>query len=317
MSVQNKPNHKKDLFILNLLLFLTFDLMILGSIVRTMSAGLTCPDWPLCFGKIIPEYHFGVYLEFLHRVIAGLIALIYLVFFFQVLKKPGFKKIRFFSVIGLLLLIAQIIMGGLTVLKLLAATIVTFHLALGTAFLFILFLMKKFLQKNSFSHGKSFPTPSLLREKPVFLFFKTLLGFSVFFVFVQIVLGGLTASTYSGAVCIDFPTCNGEYFPELKGPIGIQMLHRFGAYLTALLITLLFIFSTFYSKKLGLTHSQRVMTTRVFFLIYSQILVGVMNLKYLMPAFLSVFHLSLALIILLSLTSLYLNTGDNFCVDKK
>ncbi len=290
--------NKKNLIILNLLLFLTFDLMLLGSAVRTMNAGLTCPDWPLCFGKIIPKYHFGVYLEFIHRAIAGLVGIIYFFFFIQIWRKPQLEKIKIFSLIGFFLLIAQIIMGGLTVLRLLEAFIVTFHLALATAFLFTIFIMKKILEK------KESKIPILKKNKLSF-YFKTTVTLCVLFVFIQIVLGGLVASTYSGSVCIDFPTCNGQYFPELKGPTGIQMIHRFGAYLLATLVVTLFIASLFYSKKIGLTHSQRVITTQIFLLIFTQMFLGVMNLKYLMPPFLSVLHLAVALIIFMLFIRLY------------
>ena len=122
--------------------------MLLGSAVRTQSAGLSCPDWPLCFGKIIPEYHFGVYLEFIHRAIAGFVGVIYFCFVIQVLRKPDLKNIRLFSFVGFFLLIAQIIVGGLTVFKLLEAFIVTCHLGLASAFLWVLFVMKKNLQKQ-------------------------------------------------------------------------------------------------------------------------------------------------------------------------
>ncbi|MCJ8275746.1 MAG: COX15/CtaA family protein, partial [Bdellovibrionales bacterium] len=142
-------NERQTRFLINLLLFLTFDLMLLGAGVRTMDAGLTCPDWPMCFGKAIPDYHFGVYLEFIHRVIAGILSLIFLVFFIGVWKNQAFKKLRVFSLISLFLLVAQVIMGGLTVLKLLEAYIVTMHLTLATCFLVSLYVMKLKLKDHS------------------------------------------------------------------------------------------------------------------------------------------------------------------------
>ncbi len=271
--------------------------MLLGAGVRTMDAGLTCPDWPLCFGKPIPAYHFGVYLEFIHRVIAGVVGLVYLAFFVQVWGNPSFERLRWMSVVGLFFLVAQIIMGGLTVLKVLDAYIVTMHLSLATLFLLCLFIMKKKLtfQANDISW---------LRPIAVSRFFRWNLRLGVIFVLVQIVLGGLVASTYSGLVCIDFPTCNGVFLPELKGPIGIQVIHRFGAYWLSLLILSIFFLSVFKAKTMGLEQSQRKRGVLLLFLIAGQIFVGVMNLKYLMPAYLSVFHLALALVIMLTMVNL-------------
>lgn len=292
---------KRSNFLLNLLLFLTFDLMLLGAGVRTMDAGLTCPDWPLCFGKAVPAWHFGVYLEFIHRVIAGFVGIIYMAFFVQVWMKPELKKLKLMSCVGLFFLLAQIIMGGLTVLKVLDAYIVTMHLSLATIFLICLYSMKKSLAFDS-------TKVSQLSNTKTSRLFKFNLVLGVAFVLVQIVLGGLVASTYSGLVCIDFPTCNGQYFPELNGPIGIQVLHRFGAYWLSLLITSIFIFSIFFAKKLGLKQNHRKLGVSLFFLVCTQIFVGVMNLKYLMPAALSVFHLALALIIMLTMMNYYYST---------
>ncbi len=53
--------------VLGWLIFLVVDLMVLGAAVRAFDAGLTCPDWPLCFGNVVPAFHWGVYFEFIHR----------------------------------------------------------------------------------------------------------------------------------------------------------------------------------------------------------------------------------------------------------
>jgi len=288
----------KNNLLLNILIFLTFDLMLLGAAVRTMDAGLTCPDWPLCFGKAIPNYHFGVYLEFIHRAIAGVVGLLYVAFFVQVLRRSDLRPLRFLSWVGLFFLVAQIIMGGLTVLKLLEAYIVTLHLTLATAFLVILFVMKKVLSVKS---QRSITLP----PNKWSTWFKINLNLGIVFVFVQIILGGLVATTYSGLVCIDFPTCNGQYFPALKGPIGIQMIHRFGAYWLSFLIMCLYLVAMLKGSFVGLDRKQKVFVAQIFMLLVTQVFVGVMNLKYLMPAFLSVFHLFLALMILLSLVRLH------------
>lgn len=284
---------KSSLICLNLLLFLTFDLMLLGAGVRTMDAGLTCPDWPLCFGRVVPEYHFGVYLEFIHRVIAGLVAILFTYLFLRLRKDPHKKHLRFQLWLGLFLLLAQIVMGGLTVLKLLDFVIVTMHLSLATAFLLTLASIK-----HSFSRPlkKNFLSTKKWSRR---LQIGTL--FIMALVCGQIILGGLVASTYSGMICVDFPTCNGQWFPALKGAVGIQMLHRFGAYTLTVLVTLLFFAVIFKNKEMKLTKKIRAGYIEIFCLLWIQVGVGVMNLKWLIPAWLSVVHLGLALLILLSL----------------
>ena len=284
-------NERQTRFLINLLLFLTFDLMLLGAGVRTMDAGLTCPDWPMCFGKAIPDYHFGVYLEFIHRAIAGILSLIFLVFFIVVWKNQAFKKLRVFSLISLFLLVAQVIMGGLTVLKLLEAYIVTMHLTLATCFLVSLYVMKLKLK----DHSQLKPVKKSIWPK----IFKVNVLAGVFFVIVQIVLGGLVASTYSGLICVDFPTCNGQMFPAFTGAVGIQVIHRLGAYWLGFLTASLFMLALFAAPKIGLKQSHRIQAVKIFLLVCTQMAIGILNLKFLIPPWLSVVHLGMALTILL------------------
>src|SRR5271165_705396 len=49
---------------------LAFALAVLGSWVRINGAGMTCPDWPLCRGALVPALIGGVVLEWTHRAIA-------------------------------------------------------------------------------------------------------------------------------------------------------------------------------------------------------------------------------------------------------
>ncbi|MBO0352094.1 COX15/CtaA family protein, partial [Phormidium pseudopriestleyi FRX01] len=55
----------------------TLLLMAVGSATRVMNAGLACPDWPLCYGQLVPtqQMNLQVFLEWFHRLDAGLIGL--------------------------------------------------------------------------------------------------------------------------------------------------------------------------------------------------------------------------------------------------
>ena len=54
---------------------LLFLLLVWGNLVAGLKAGLACPDWPLCHGKVLPPWRWDIYMEFLHRVIAGVASL--------------------------------------------------------------------------------------------------------------------------------------------------------------------------------------------------------------------------------------------------
>ena len=282
-----------------LLIFLTFDLMVLGAGVRAMDAGLTCPDWPLCFGRVVPAYHLGVYLEFIHRAIAGLVALIFVYLLFRVLKNSALKHLRFAMVIAGLLLLSQIIMGGLTVLNLLAYWTVTTHLSLATAFLATLIYIRFQLSDES------------LEEAHTSLNYGN--GFSGFIllglllVAGQMVLGGLVASTYSGLVCVDFPTCNGQWIPALTGVIGLQVWHRFGAYNLVLFLSALFFAARAKFNREEISRATYGALRNSFYLILAQVLVGVLNLYMMIPPWLTVIHSALAILIFVNLLRAYLS----------
>lgn len=124
---------------------LTLFLMALGSATRVMNAGLACPDWPLCYGSILPsqQMNLQVFLEWFHRLVAssmGLltIALVVAAWWFRQAVPRWLPK----ATLGALgLVIVQGILGGLTVTQLLRFDIVTAHLGTGLLFFSTLLLI--------------------------------------------------------------------------------------------------------------------------------------------------------------------------------
>ncbi|MGK7942624.1 MAG: heme A synthase [Crocosphaera sp.] len=117
----------------------TLLLMAVGSATRVMNAGLACPDWPLCYGQLVPtqQMNLQVFLEWFHRLDASLIglstlALVTLSWWF---RKELPKWLPWASLGALGLILFQGILGGLTVTQMLRFDIVTAHL--GTALLFL------------------------------------------------------------------------------------------------------------------------------------------------------------------------------------
>jgi len=273
------------------LIFFTIGLMALGAGVRTMNAGLSCPDWPLCFGQVIPDFHVGVWFEFVHRAWAGLVA----IFFFGALvhllrNKRVSPVVKRLGIFALIVLLTQIIMGGLTVLKLLKVSVVTSHLMLATVFVATMFIMACLLAPEQIQRART-ESPRWLLPFAAFLSLAT---------FLQIWLGGMVASSYAGAVCVDFPLCNGQWVPTLKGPIGLQVMHRFGAYALVLMATGLFVFA--YRNRAANWMTSQLLRMMVLLggLIWLQLGIGIANLVFYIPPKLTVLHQSVAIMILLT-----------------
>jgi cytochrome c oxidase assembly protein subunit 15 len=121
----------------------TLILMAIGSATRVMNAGLACPDWPLCYGELVPakQMNLQVFLEWFHRLDAALIG-------FSAIALAGLSWwhrrvlpnwLPWASTFALFLIIFQGVLGGLTVTELLRFDIVTAHL--GTALLFFTTLL--------------------------------------------------------------------------------------------------------------------------------------------------------------------------------
>ena len=118
--------------------FATLLLMGVGSATRVMNAGLACPDWPLCYGQLVPtqQMNLQVFLEWFHRLDAGLIGLSTLWLFgmswWNRQQLP--KWLPWGATFALSLILVQGGLGAFTVTELLRFDIVTAHL--GTALLF-------------------------------------------------------------------------------------------------------------------------------------------------------------------------------------
>lgn len=123
--------------------FATLLLMAVGSATRVMNAGLACPDWPLCYGQLVPtqQMNLQVFLEWFHRLDAGLIGLSTLWLFgltwWKHKQLP--QWLPWAATVALSLILVQGGLGAFTVTELLRFDIVTAHL--GTALLFFCTLL--------------------------------------------------------------------------------------------------------------------------------------------------------------------------------
>lgn len=116
----------------------TWMVMAIGSATRVMNAGLACPDWPLCYGTVLPaeQMNLQVFLEWFHRLVASTVGFATIVLFgASWYYRQSLPKWTPWATSGSLsLVIFQGILGGLTVTQLLRFDIVTAHLGTGLLF---------------------------------------------------------------------------------------------------------------------------------------------------------------------------------------
>lgn len=278
---------KTALMIIRILAGLTLVLIALGSYVRATGAGLSCPDWPLCYGRVIPPtFESGVAQEVTHRVVASAVAIGYLAFLFFAAKirreQPKLFKAALF--IGVLLAV-QIVFGGLTVLMKLNPFVVTAHLFLGT----ILFqtLAQLSLERSSprSSSRPQFP--------PCSAGVRAACWFTAALVVAQILVGGFVGSSGASLACPDAPLCFGQLIPKnAPPPVHLQVGHRLlGGVLLAALFFLAFNF--------GPRRSMKMHAFGMVFLVGVQIMIGIANVNFGIPVLVTIIHLVVAQLILL------------------
>ncbi len=170
----------------------TLLLMAVGSATRVMNAGLACPDWPLCYGQLVPtqQMNLQVFLEWFHRLDAALIgfsaiALCGLSWWWR-RELPSWMP--YVATVALFTIVFQGILGALTVTQLLRFDIVTAHLAMALLFFCILIVIGASLTtvSSNFTIPRSLGVSGLIAATLIYL---------------QSLLGGLVASRWALHQC--------------------------------------------------------------------------------------------------------------------
>ncbi|MFK7896514.1 MAG: heme A synthase [Myxococcota bacterium] len=269
----------------------TYILIVFGALVRAHGAGLACPDWPLCFGEVIPQFDFKVAFEWGHRALAGSVGIVFAALAALTLRAAALRKRMLGPVlIAGALLATQVILGGLTVLELLATWTVTSHLVTGNAFALALVLLGRRLFRLAAEASVQADAPSsspapMSAASDAQRLLTTIAGILLA---VQIVLGGLVSSSYAGLVCPDWPTCmNGEFAPTWSGIQGLHVFHRFVGYSVVVAIAA--------AAWLARSHagSRRWLSVAAIFAL-CQVAVGVANVLLRLPVEVTATHSALA-----------------------
>ena len=306
---------------------LAFCVVILGAYVRLSDAGLGCPDWPGCYGKLIvtgdlqsaatqQEYQSRPFdrgkavKEMVHRYSAGALGI--LVLLLALLSRRQGHTDKVLCVVLLCLVAAQSVLGMWTVTELLKPLIVVAHLLGGMSILGLLYWIV-------LRHAtRTPPGPALVSR----LDRLALAGLA--FLAVQMFSGGWTSANYAALACPEFPACrDGSWWPEtdfregftvwregrvdyeggiLDAPArtAIHLAHRLGAALTFLALL--------YVALSALRRSEPAMRLNAAILLCFlclQVSLGIANVLLRLPLPVAVAHNSVAALLMLSLLTLY------------
>ncbi len=170
----------------------TFLLIVLGALVTSNDAGLSVPDWPTSFHRwpVTPGYFEvplvgGVRFEHTHRILAqfvGLLSIVLAIWIARRDRRPWVRKLGWFA---LGLVVAQGVLGGITVLFFLPNPISTAHAALSQAFLCVVTAITLFTSRQ-FVEPAPQPRTDFIPRRPTL---HTLAALSVVAVYIQLILG--------------------------------------------------------------------------------------------------------------------------------
>ena len=169
----------------------TFVLIIAGALVTSNDAGLSVPDWPTSFGSLykIPHLVGGVRFEHTHRMIAQFVGFLSIILAIWTWRADRRRWMKYLGVTALGLVIAQGILGGLTVLFYLPPAISSAHAALAQTFFCVTVLIATFSGRRWMEEAARADIRGNEDERSPSLFILALL--SVFVLYVQLILGAL------------------------------------------------------------------------------------------------------------------------------
>ena len=236
--------------------FLTLDLIAFGAFVRLTDSGLGCPDWPGCYGQLLPTQagaqinqaiadqggthgpvsHGKAWIEMLHRYVASFIGVLILVMFVRALidkyRDGRTAWVRASNEFGsasvgiawpLLLLVVvslQGLFGKWTVTLKLMPIVVTTHL-MGGMLLFALLIWFWMRERQRAGETRAMTIAVTGGVGP-------LVWFALLTVLMQIFLGGWVSTNYAVMACGELPGCDGQLKPTVAWNEGFSLFRALG-----------------------------------------------------------------------------------------
>ena len=207
----------------------TLLLIFVGGLVTSTGSGLAVPDWPLSFGQFFPRMVGGVFYEHGHRMVATAVGFATLVFAVAVWRWELRRTVRGLALAAIAAVVAQGLLGGLTVILLLPPAVSVAHACLAQAFLCLTVALAVVTDPQ-------WETLQPVRERrDANIGGLTLVTTAA--VYVQLILGAIMRHTGAGLAIPDFPLAFGGIVPPFDRPgVAIHFAHRLGAVVVTMLV---------------------------------------------------------------------------------
>jgi heme A synthase len=233
--------------LLNATILATLVLIVIGGIVRVSDSGLGCgaagsgtEGWPLCGGRVLPFLETNAIVEFSHRVAATIVAVLIGALVLLAYRRLRDRRLLVRgSVAAGILVLAQAVLGGLTVEHGLHSALVAAHLGLAMLLLALLIVLRRL----SDPVAAAAPPPGGPRA------LRALAGVATVLLLATIVAGGYVAGTEGEGTADEpalgahlacgkqFPGCLNQFMPfGTDRLVDIQLTHRLLMYLTAIAV---------------------------------------------------------------------------------
>lgn len=267
-------------------LIVGFLLIILGGIVRVEGAGMGCgDDWPVCNGEVVPTFDYLTTLEYGHRVIAGVVMLLtaMLAYVGWRLKAIG-RWIVGLPLIAFVLVIAQALLGAVTVFVELEPEVVTAHLGLAQGYFALIVILTVLAYRERADNDQEIRIRSFSR-------YGAAAAASVFFLTLT---GAYTATSAAAWACPEWPGCHGNYVPAGTTVVDIHLTHRWAA-----IIALVAVLTALVQARRIRRDSPAIpgLAASAAALMVAQIFIGAMNIWFELASWVSVTHLGAATLV--------------------
>jgi len=212
-------------------------LILAGSFVTSTESGLSVPDWPTTYGWNMftfppSKWVGGIFYEHAHRLIASSVGFLTIILAVWLARREDRRWMKWLGAGALGAVIAQGVLGGITVLFFLPAAISTAHAALAEIFFCLVVAIALFT-----SPGWRNATANDVVDDSAL---RSLATATTALVFAQILVGATMRHTGAGLAIPDFPLMFGRLWPPYwDAKIAVHFAHRAGAVVvaTAILLT--------------------------------------------------------------------------------